>query len=736
MELFEHIRRDRREDGVSIRGLARRHRVHRRTVRQALRSALPPPRKPASPSAPRLGAHRATIREWLVADLSAPRKQRHTARRIWQRLVDERGASVAESTVRAYAGRVRRELESGRVTVTIPQLHPPGEEAEVDFGGVSVWLDGVLTELSMFVMRLSHSGRAVHVCFPGEGQEAFLEGHTLAFGRLGGVPRRVRYDNLKAAVTRVLAGRDRIESDRFAALRSHFGFDAFFCEPGAGGAHEKTPQDAKGSSSEVLVVGTVSPGGRLVVGQAALQAAVQVADEAVGEGAQRLVVEVAGGAPPVVEVTAARAHPQRAQRPLAGGVVEPPVADEAGPHCSLAAGCYRQRRGTGVVPAGLRRVVAFGVIPELAEHPGAEDHTETGQGTVDAGVRVLLKMARELGIELLDLTVDLADHPHCRAGARRVRLAHHGRRLELGGAQRLADRGGAPLDVALAAAAPERGADLGDAQPRRLARAGRGGQHAHRIAVGEFREGLQCTRKVLPERVAQPVGLADAVPDQLLVGAGEDAHRAGLVAVAGDRPVVVAVGADEVGEQPGVAGVGLGAAGVVALAVARRRARVDGVDAVAGRDQRRDPGAAVGLDADHDLAGPGGVLCDQFVQSGDPRDALGQPPGGESLAGFVHELDVVVVLGPVVAHIQDHRPVLLRFEPLDIDPMGESQRRPNGTVLDGTTPHECCGTTQEYQPGLGLLVAVQKPRGGMRDHRLAGSRTSLPENLWPLVGTH
>ena len=91
----------------------------------------------------------------------------------------------------------------------------------------------------MFLMRLSHSGRAVHVCFPGEGQEAFLEGHTLAFGRLGGVPRRVRYDNLKAAVVRVLAGRDRVESDRFAALRSHFGFDAFFCEPGIAGAHEK-----------------------------------------------------------------------------------------------------------------------------------------------------------------------------------------------------------------------------------------------------------------------------------------------------------------------------------------------------------------------------------------------------------------------------------------------------------------------------------------------------------------
>ncbi len=134
---------------------------------------------------------------------------------------------------------VRRELESGRVAVTVPQRHPPGAEAEVDFGRVSVWLDGVLTELAMFVMRLSHSGRAVHVCFPSEGQEAFLEGHQIAFERLGGAPGRVRYDNLKAAVVRVLAGRERVESDRFTALRSHYGFDAFFCAPGLAGAHEK-----------------------------------------------------------------------------------------------------------------------------------------------------------------------------------------------------------------------------------------------------------------------------------------------------------------------------------------------------------------------------------------------------------------------------------------------------------------------------------------------------------------
>ena len=118
------------------------------------------------------------------------------------------------------------------------------------------------------------------------------------------------------------------------------------------------------------------------------------------------------------------------------------------------------------------------------------------------------------------------------------------------------------------------------------------------------------------------------------MSAGEDAHCAGFVAVACDLPVVTTVEAHQVGEQLGVAGVGLGAADVVAVAVALRRARVDRVDAVASREQGRDPGPAVRLDADDYFARVGGVLCDQFVQRGDARDALGQPPVGEVLNGF------------------------------------------------------------------------------------------------------
>lgn len=239
MELFERIRTDKREEDVSVRALARRHRVHRRTVRQALAAALPPARRVATRAAPALGPHRSTIRAWLTSDLTAPRKQRHTARRVWQRLVDEEGALVAESTIRAIVAEIRAELESGTRLVTVPQAHPPGDEAEVDFGEATIVIAGVPVKVEIFHLRLSHSARAIHVAFASEGQEALLEGHVLAFDRLGGVPGRIRYDNLSPAVSRVLKGRDRIETDRFIALRSHYGFDSFFCEPGEAGAHEK-----------------------------------------------------------------------------------------------------------------------------------------------------------------------------------------------------------------------------------------------------------------------------------------------------------------------------------------------------------------------------------------------------------------------------------------------------------------------------------------------------------------
>ena len=245
MDVFAKIRRDARVEELSIRELAVRHGVHRRTVRAALKSAEPPPRKTRERRAPRLDQFKTAIDEMLTADLTAPRKQRHTSVRILARLAEEHDATeLSYSTVRAYVKIRRPEIEIAagkrRVDAYVPQQHAMGAEAEVDFGEVWVMLAGVKTKCFEFVFRLSNSGKGVHRIYPTQAQEAFLEGHIEAFEAIGGVPtRHIRYDNLTSAVTRVLLGRGRDESARWSLFRSHYGFDAFYCIPGIDGAHEK-----------------------------------------------------------------------------------------------------------------------------------------------------------------------------------------------------------------------------------------------------------------------------------------------------------------------------------------------------------------------------------------------------------------------------------------------------------------------------------------------------------------
>ena len=242
VEEFAEIRRAARVEGLSINALAKRFRVHRRTVRQALESAEPPARKTPVRAAPKLDGVRELIDGMLRQDIDAPRKQRQTATRIWHRLLDEHGADVGYPTVRDYVRWRRPEIlgTSGVSRAMVPQEHAPGAEAEVDFGELWVILAGVKTKCYMFAFRVSHSGRAVHRVYPTQALEAFLEGHIDAFEELGGVPTlQIKYDNLSPAVTQVLSGRARVETTRWALFRSHYGFDAFYCEPGINGAHEK-----------------------------------------------------------------------------------------------------------------------------------------------------------------------------------------------------------------------------------------------------------------------------------------------------------------------------------------------------------------------------------------------------------------------------------------------------------------------------------------------------------------
>jgi transposase len=240
VEQFEQLRRDRDREGLSLRALARRHGVHRRAVRQALVSPLPPAkRSPSSRPAPKLGPFRALIDGWLEGDRDAPPKQRHTAKRIHRRLVDEHGADVAETTVRDYVRQRKRAMGWPVGEVFVPQVHAPGVEAEVDWGEAQVDLAGVRTKVFLFFMRASFSGAAFCQASLVETQQAFLELHAEAFDWFGGVFERIRFDNLTSAVKKVLKGRRRVETDRFVALRSHYLFEAQFTTAGIEGAHEK-----------------------------------------------------------------------------------------------------------------------------------------------------------------------------------------------------------------------------------------------------------------------------------------------------------------------------------------------------------------------------------------------------------------------------------------------------------------------------------------------------------------
>ncbi|MET9611945.1 IS21 family transposase [Kitasatospora indigofera] len=228
VDLYAAIRRDSRA-GLSGRALERKYGVGFRTVQKALSSAWPEPRKKLRPRATRLDPFKPLIDQMLRADLDAPRKQRHTVKRIFDRLVDEHGADeISYQMVRGYVASRREEIriEAGRGTVDAfgPQTHKPGAEAEVDFGDVTVRLAGELVTCYLFAFRLSYSGKAVHRIFASAGQEAFFEGHVHALNVLGGVPTgKVRYDNLRAAVAQVLGfSRQRVEADRWTAFRSHY----------------------------------------------------------------------------------------------------------------------------------------------------------------------------------------------------------------------------------------------------------------------------------------------------------------------------------------------------------------------------------------------------------------------------------------------------------------------------------------------------------------------------------
>jgi transposase len=238
VELFEQIRRE-YEFGVgTVLGVARKLGVHRRMVRQALANAQPPERKQVDRERPVIEPLIPLIDAILEADRKAPRKQRHTARRIWQRITAERPElKVAEATIREYVRKRKQELGWSTWTICVPQSYEPGQQGQVDWYEAWAELAGNPTLLQVFSMRSMSSGAAFHRAYYRATQQAFLEAHEYAFRYFQGVFHVLRYDNLKSAVKKILRGYRREETARFIAFRSHWRYQSDFCSPYQ--AHEK-----------------------------------------------------------------------------------------------------------------------------------------------------------------------------------------------------------------------------------------------------------------------------------------------------------------------------------------------------------------------------------------------------------------------------------------------------------------------------------------------------------------
>jgi transposase len=235
VEKQEAIRRAYFVEEKSIRKIAREFRCSRPTVRKAIASAEPMRYRLKSGRPARvLGPYKARIDQLLAESEGMPRKQRYTGCKIYQILQGE-GYTGGESTVRGYIAKRRKEKK--RPQVYIPLEFDPGTDAQVDWGEAVAIIAGERVKVQLFVARLCYSRRIFVRAFPTQKQEAFFEGHVQAFHFFQGVPRRISYDNLKAAVRRILEGRNRQEQESFIVFRSHYLFESHFCTPGQG--HEK-----------------------------------------------------------------------------------------------------------------------------------------------------------------------------------------------------------------------------------------------------------------------------------------------------------------------------------------------------------------------------------------------------------------------------------------------------------------------------------------------------------------
>ena len=230
VESYAAVRRFVFVEGRSQREAARVFGLSRETVTKMCLFSLPPGYTRTKPvGKPKLGPLLPVIDAILEADRTAPVKQRHTAKRIFERLRDEHGFGGGYTVVKDY---VRLCRAQGRETF-VPLAHPPGH-AQVDFGEAVGVIGGVRQKMHFLCMDLPQSDACFVKAFPRETTEAFLDGHVSAFAFFGGVPQSILYDNTTIAVAKILGDGKRERTRAFTELVSHYLFADRFGRPGKG----------------------------------------------------------------------------------------------------------------------------------------------------------------------------------------------------------------------------------------------------------------------------------------------------------------------------------------------------------------------------------------------------------------------------------------------------------------------------------------------------------------------
>ena len=230
VEMYAAVRRFVFVEGRSRREAAKFFGVSRTTIDKMCAYSAPPGyRRKAPPKRPKLDPFVLVIDAILKADTEAPRKQRHTARRIYERLRDEHGFTGGITIVTDYV----REARHRTSEKFVPLVHPPGQ-AQVDFGEAIAVIGGVRRKIHVFFMDLPHSDAPFIKAYPAETTEAFLDGHVSAFAFFGGVPLSILYDNTKLAVAKICGDGTRKRTQAFTGLVSHYLFRDRFGRPGKG----------------------------------------------------------------------------------------------------------------------------------------------------------------------------------------------------------------------------------------------------------------------------------------------------------------------------------------------------------------------------------------------------------------------------------------------------------------------------------------------------------------------